>query len=155
MTALATNNKIAVMSESAIEKVRLVQDAILKLPKSCLVDFPVNHIIHGGSYCRSLMIPAGVMLVGAHIKIATTLIVSGCVTVYANDQAYEIDGYQVLVASAGRKQVFVAHTDTNMTMTFATDAKTVEDAENEFTSEPDLLASRRHEDLNTTIITGE
>lgn len=152
MTALATNNRIAVMSDSAIEKVRLVQDAMLKLPQ---VDLPVHHILHGGMYSRSLVIPAGVAIAGAFIQVATTLVVSGNVTVYANDQAYEIDGYQVLVASAGRKQVFVAHTDTNMTMTFATDAKTVEDAENEFTSESYLLASRRHENLNTTIITGE
>jgi len=152
MTALATNNRIAVMSESAIEKVRLVQNAMLELPQ---VDLPVHHILHGGLYLRSLVIPAGVAIAGAFIQVPTTLVVSGNVTVYANDQAYEIDGYQVLVASAGRKQVFVAHTDTNMTMTFATDAKTVEDAENEFTSEPELLASRRHENLNTTIITGE
>jgi hypothetical protein len=152
MTALATNNKISVMSESAIEKVRLVQNAMLKFPQ---IDLPVHHILHGGMYSRSLVIPAGVAIAGAFIQVPTTLVVSGNVTVYANDQAYEIDGYQVLVASAGRKQVFVAHTDTNMTMTFATDAKTVEDAENEFTSEPDLLASRRHENLNTTIITGE
>ena len=152
MTALATNNRIAVMSESAIEKVRFVQNAMLELPQ---IDLPVHHILHGGLYSRSLVIPAGVAIAGAFIQVPTTLVVSGNVTVYANDQAYEIDGYQVLVASAGRKQVFVAHTDTNMTMTFATDATTVEDAENEFTSEPDLLASRRHEDLNTTIITGE
>ena len=152
MTALATKNRIAVMSDSAIEKVRLVQDAMLKLPQ---VDLPVHHILHGGMYSRSLVIPAGVAIAGAFIQVPTTLVVSGNVTVYANDQAYEIDGYQVLVASAGRKQLFVAHTDTNMTMTFATDAKTVEDAENEFTSESYLLASRRHENLNTTIITGE
>jgi hypothetical protein len=152
MTALATNNKISVMSEFAIEKVRLVQNAMLKFPQ---VDLPVHHILHGGMYSRSLVIPAGVAIAGAFIQVPTTLVVSGNVTVYANDQAYEINGYQVLVASAGRKQLFVAHADTNMTMTFATDAKTVEDAENEFTSEPDLLASRRHKDLNTTIITGE
>jgi len=152
MTALATNNRIAVMSESAIEKVQLVQNAMLKLPQ---VDLPVHHILHGGMYSRSLVIPAGVAIAGAFIQVPTTLVVSGNVTVYANDQAYKIDGYQVLVASAGRKQLFVAHTDTNMTMTFATDAKTVEGAENEFTSESYLLASRRHENLNTTIITGE
>ena len=152
MTVLATNNRIAVMSESAIEKVRLVQNAMLKFPQ---IDLPVHHILHGGMYSRSLVIPAGVAIAGAFIQVPTTLVVNGNVTVYANDQAYEIDGYQVLVASAGRKQVFVAHADTNMTMTFATGATTVEDAENEFTSEPDLLASRRHKDLNTTIITGE
>jgi len=152
MTALATNNKISVMSEFAIEKVRLVQNAMLKFPQ---VNLPVHHILHGGMYSRSLVIPAGVAIAGAFIQVPTILVVSGNVTVYANDQAYEINGYQVLVASAGRKQLFVAHADTNMTMTFATYAKTVEDAENEFTSEPDLLASRRHENLNTTIITGE
>lgn len=152
MTALATNNRIAVMSESAIEKVRLVQNAMLELPQ---VDLPVHHILHGGLYSRSLVIPAGVAIAGAFIQVPTTLVVSGNVTVYANDKAYEINGYQVLVASAGRKQLFVAHTDTNMTMTFATDAKTIEDAENQFTSEPELLASRSYEHLNTTIITGE
>lgn len=140
------------MSESAIEKVRLVQNAMLELPQ---VDLPVHHILHGGLYSRSLVIPAGVAIAGAFIQVPTTLVVSGNVTVYANDKAYEINGYQVLVASAGRKQLFVAHTDTNMTMTFATDAKTIEDAENQFTSEPELLASRSYEHLNTTIITGE
>jgi len=153
MTSLATNSsRIAVMSEAAIEKVRVVQNEMLKMPQ---VDLPVHHTLHGGMYSRSLVIPAGVALAGAFILVPTMLIVSGNVTVYANDQAYEIDGYQVLVASAGRKQLFVAHSDTNMTMLFATTATNVEDAEDEFTSESHLLASRRYEDLNTTIITGE
>lgn len=153
MTALsASSSRIAVMSESAIEKVRVVQNAMLELPQ---VDLPVHHTLHGGMYSRSLVIPAGVAIAGAFILVPTMLIVSGNVTVYANDQSYEIDGYRVLVASAGRKQVFVAHSDTNMTMLFSTDATTVEAAENKFTSESGLLASRRHEDLNTTIITGE
>jgi len=153
MTALATNSsRIAVMSEAAIEKVRVVQNEMLKMPQ---VDLPVHHTLHGGMYSRSLVIPAGVAIAGAFILVPTMLIVSGNVTVYANDQAYEIDGYQVLVASAGRKQLFVAHSDTSMTMLFATTATTVEAAEDEFTSESSLLASRRYEDLNTTIITGE
>lgn len=153
MTSLATNSsRIAVMSESAIEKVRVVQNEMLKMPQ---VNLPVHHTLHGGMYSRSLVIPAGVALAGAFILVPTMLIVSGNVTVYANDQAYEIDGYQVLVASAGRKQLFVAHSDTSMTMLFATTATTVEAAEDEFTSESSLLASRRYEDLNTTIITGE
>jgi hypothetical protein len=153
MTSLATNSsRIAVMSEAAIEKVRVVQNEMLKMPQ---VDLPVHHTLHGGMYSRSLVIPAGVAIAGAFILVPTMLIVSGNVTVYANDQEYEIDGYQVLVASAGRKQLFVAHSDTNMTMLFATTATNVEDAEDEFTSESHLLASRRYEDLNTTIITGE
>ena len=153
MTALATNSsRIAVMSGAAIEKVRVVQNEMLKMPQ---VDLPVHHTLHGGMYSRSLVIPSGVALAGAFILVPTMLVVSGNVTVYANDQAYEINGYHVLVASAGRKQLFVAHSDTNMTMLFATTATTVEAAEDEFTSESSLLASRRYEDLNTTIITGE
>ena len=153
MTALATNSsRIAVMSESAIEKIRAVQNEMLKMPQ---FDLPIHHTLHGGMYSRSVVIPAGVAIAGAFILVPTMLVVSGNVTVYANDQEYEIDGYQVLVASAGRKQLFVAHSDTNMTMLFATTATTVEAAEDEFTSESSLLASRRYEDLNTTIITGE
>jgi hypothetical protein len=140
------------MSALAIEKVRAVQSAIMKCPP---VDMPVHHTLHGGVYSRSLRIPAGVMIVGALIRVPTTLIISGRVTVWANDQTMEVDGYTVLAGSVGRKQVFVAHEDTDMTMCFATQAKTVDEAEREFTEEWELLASRSHPHLNTELITGE
>jgi hypothetical protein len=153
MTALATNlSKIAVMTETAIETVRVVQNAMLKLPQ---VDLPIHHTLHGGMYSRFVVIPAGVAVAGALILVPTILVVNGNATIYANDQAYEVNGYQVLVASAGRKQLVVSHSDTSITMLFATNASTIEEAEDEFTSESHLLASRRHEDLNTKIITGE
>lgn len=140
------------MSALAIEKVRAVQSAMLRLDQ---VAMPVHHVLHGGVYSRSLRIPAGVMIAGALIKVPTTLIISGRVTVWANDQTMEVDGYTVLAGSAGRKQVFLAHDDTDMTMCFATQATNVDDAEREFTDEWELLASRSHPHLNTELITGE
>lgn len=140
------------MSEPALAKVRSVQAAIMQCPP---VNMPVNHTLHGGVYSRTLRIPAGVMIVGAQIKVPTTLIVSGSVTVWANDQTMEVTGYRVLVGSSGRKQVFVAHEDTDMTMMFATKATTVDEAEREFTDEWELLMSRSHPEINTELVTGE
>ena len=40
-------------------------------------------------------------------------------------------------------------------MMFATSAKTVEDAENEFTDEAHLLLSRQQPEHDTVVITGE
>jgi hypothetical protein len=140
------------MSAHAIEKVRAVQSAMMTLDQ---VTMPVHHTLHGGVYSRSLRIPAGVMITGALIRVPTTLVISGKVTVWANDQTMEIDGYTVLAGSAGRKQVFVAHEDTDMTMVFSTSAKTVDEAEREFTEEWSMLASRSHPHLNTELVTGE
>ena len=44
-------------------------------------------------------------------------------------RATDLCGYHVIPASAGRKQVFVAHADTDLTMLFPSHAATVEDAE--------------------------
>ena len=140
------------MSEPALAKVRAVQAAIMKCPP---VNMPVHHTLHGGVYSRTIRIPAGVMIVGAQIRVPTTLIVSGRVTVWANDQTMEVDGYRVLLGSAGRKQVFVAVDDTDLTMLFPTGATTVDEAEREFTDEWELLMSRSHPELNTEIVTGE
>lgn len=145
-------NIIRPMDERALARVRSIESAMMALDQ---VQMPVHHTIHGGVYTRSVRIPVGVMLAGALIKVPTTIIVSGDVTVWANDQTMRVRGYRVLVGSAGRKQVFVAHGDTDMTMMFATSATSVDEAEREFTDEWELLMSRRHPDINTELVTGE
>jgi translation elongation factor P/translation initiation factor 5A len=94
-------------------------------------------------YARTIMVPAGVMITGALIKIATTLIVSGDCAVFMDNETTELKGYNVLSAEGGRKQAFLAHTDLYMSMLFATNATTVDQAEREFTNEIGLLLSRR------------
>lgn len=118
------------------------------------VDITTHHLIHAGQYHRTIMIPAGVMITGAMIKRATTITISGHVSVYlGQNRSEEIAGYRVLPASAGRKQAFLAIQDTHITMSFPTSAKTVEDAEREFTDETDKLMS--HSRDNHVVITGE
>ena len=114
-----------------------------------------SHLFHAGMYARSIDLPAGVVLTGALIRIATLLIISGDVIMYVDGAARELHGYHVIAASAHRKQVFVALCDTQMTMLFPTRAKTVAQAEDEFTGEADLLLSRGMSGSNIITVTGE
>lgn len=139
------------MSDEAIAKVRAVEEWSRNFPQAAI---PTHHAIHGGMYSRTIRIPAGVMLTGVLIKIPTLLIFSGHATAYIGGETVVLCGYQVLPGSAGRKQVYIAHEDTDMTMVFPTQAKTVEEAEAEFTDEAHLLFSRNSTD-DTIVITGE
>jgi hypothetical protein len=143
---------IAPMSAAAIGKVRDLESLALRLPQQPI---ETSHLFHAGLYARSIMIPAGVVLTGALIKIATILIISGDVIMYVDGQARELHGYHVFAASAHRKQAFVALTDTSMTMLFPSQAKTVEAAEEEFTAEAGLLLSRGACGSNIITVTGE
>lgn len=137
---LTRNYSIPAMSDAAIARVGEFESYALKLPQ---IEIETFHTFHAGMYARTIMIPDGVVLTGALIKIATVLIVSGYVTAYMGNQKVELRGYHVLPASAHRKQAFIAHRDTYLTMLFPTNAKTIEEAENEFTNEADKLISRK------------
>jgi hypothetical protein len=87
--------------------------------------------------------PAGCLITGALIRIPTMLIFSGELVAYIGGDTIALNGYNVVPASANRKQAFYAVTNSYLTMLFATDAKTIEDAESEFTDEANLLMSRQ------------
>jgi hypothetical protein len=143
MRDLATTiaeRRIAAMRPEAIDLVRRLEGEASTLPQ---VRIETTHTFHAGLYARTVRIPAGSMITGTLIKIPTLLIFQGDALVYLGDGHVRLKGYHVLEASAGRKQVFVAHADTWLTMVFATTATTVEDAETEFTDEAHLLLSRR------------
>lgn len=133
-------NQLPAMTSEEVTKVRALESHLAQLPQ---VEITTQHHFHAGLYARTICIPAGVMLTGALIRIPTLLIVSGHVTVFIGGEARELAGYHVLPGQAGRKQAFLAHADTYLTMTFATQAATVERAEEEFTAEADLLMSRK------------
>jgi hypothetical protein len=143
---------IAPMGDVAIENVRRLENLAREMPQ---VAISTDHTLHAGMYARTVFVPAGVMITGVMIKIATLLIVHGDVVVYVEGGPMQLRGYTVLPASAGRKQAFVAQTDAWLTMVFPTDAKTVEEAERQFTDEIDRLSSRRDAGSNSTTITGE
>ena len=139
------------MTDDAIAKVRRLEAVSLLHCEQ--VEFPTSHLLHGGMYARTLTMQAGSVLTGALLKVPTTLIVSGDCMVFIGTEVIELHGYNVLPGSAGRKQVFVALTDLAMTMQFPTKAKTVAEAEREFTDEYEMLMSN-HQEVTTTI-TGE
>ena len=146
------DTRIPAMTVEAVENVRKLEAVALDLPQ---VHMETQHLIHAGLYARTICVPAGVMLTGAFIRIPTTLIVSGECTVYLGDTSQLLIGHSVIPASGHRKQAFVAHRDTNLTMVFATGALTVEEAEEQFTNEAHLLFSRNADAINHIVITGE
>lgn len=153
MSALATlTPRIAPATKEHLEDVRGIEAALLAMPQ---VPIATHHVIHGGMYARTIVIPAGTALTGCFVQVPTILILSGRVSVLSNGETLEVDGYAVLPASATRKGAFIAHTDVQMTMIFATAARTVAEAEAEFTNEPERLMSRQPDAVNEIIITGE
>ena len=144
--------EIVAMSPDTIEQVRRLESLALALPQ---VPIETTHVLHAGLYARTIRVPAGVLITGALIKLATLLVIEGDVLVHAEGGPLRLTGHHVLPAAAGRKQAFLAQADTHITMIFATAAQSVAEAEREFTDEADILASRRSSESNHVIITGE
>ena len=130
------------MSADSVAIVREFEDAVLQLPQ---VKINTEHALHAGMYARTIMIPAGTVITGVQIKIPTILIVSGDALFYGDDGTTQFTGYHVTLGAVGRKQAIYALADTYLTMMFPTAAKTVAEAEEEFTDEPERLGSRRCE----------
>lgn len=130
------------------EQNNLLCDMVIYALEHCAdqeVDIPIEHFIHEGVYYRTCKVPKGVAIIGAFIKIPTTIIVSGDCYVTLGNTVGRLEGYNVIKAEAGRRQAFRAVEDTYITMCFKTDAKDVKDAEKEFTDEWMLLTTNREE----------
>jgi len=149
---IALKSRVPAMTHEAVAKVRQLEGVISDLPQTPV---STHHILHGGIYARTVMIPAGTVITGALVKVPTTLVVCGDCTVYIGEESVRVQGYNVFAASAGRKQAFIAHSDLFLTMSFATDAQTIEHAEEQFTDEAHLLVSRSADAENHILITGE
>lgn len=149
---VAAESRIPAMTAQAIDKVRELEAITRELPQ---VEIATDHVLHGGMYARTITIPAGVLLTGVFIRVPTLLVFDGNATVNAGDEPVTLVGYHVLAASAHRRQAFVAHADTRLTMVFATQATSVAEAEAEFTDEAHLLFSRKPGAVNRINITGE
>lgn len=129
------------MSPAQLDAVYRLEAETGKRPQ---VEIETRHTMHAGMYARTIMVPAGVLAVGALIKIATILVISGKGVVYIGGETVEVEGYRVIQGDAGRKQAWLSFEDTHITMIFPTDAMTVNEAEAEFTDEADHLLTRRN-----------
>ena len=135
-----------------MEIARTIESQVMELDQ---VEITTDHTIHGGIYIRTITMKKGTVLVGAEIMIPTSLIINGHLNIVIGGENIEFIGNHVISASAGRKQVITALEDSTLSMLFRTDAKTIEEAENEFTHEADRLMSRLPGAINNINITGE
>lgn len=134
------------MTAREISIAKEAEDIVKKMPQA---DITIYHTLHSGVYTRTLLLKKGTTLVGALIKIPTTLIVQGDMKLYIGKKVHHLTGYNVIPAMANRKQVMFAHDDTRVTMLFRTDATTIKEAEDEFTD--DELGKAKHESIITEV----
>lgn len=147
-------------SQETLDTLAIVHQALLKAEQIDIgnghqVLVHTDHILHGGLYSRTIRLGPGVVMMGSLIKRATILIVNGNASVLAGNGRRELEGYNVVPGSAGRKQLFVTRGPVEMTMIYPTQAQTVEEAENEIFAEADQLTSRKDSSGDTVTITGE
>jgi hypothetical protein len=137
-------------SESVKAELYALQREYAHLPQ---VEMPVHHVLHGGMYARTIEVPAGTLVVGVHVIVPTIVIIDGRGTLTAGGESVELDGYYVLAGEKNRKQMFYAMDRTRVTMIMPSTACSVEEAERQFTDEPESLISRRS-DAHIVINTG-
>ncbi len=152
MELVPVNNAPIVMTDTAIAKVREFEKRIKELPQ---VPIYTNHVLHGGMYARTIIIPAGTLLTGAHIIVPTVCITNGHLVIFTDDVPLELQGYHVIPATEKRKTALYAIAESFFTMLFPTTAKTLEEAETYFTDEVDELSARKQGSTNFALITGE
>lgn len=116
------------------DSVQALQSAMLELPQ---YEPPTEHVFHGGMYCRQVFAPAGCTIVGKkHKQDHFFMVVVGTVAILDGEQAQTVDAPALLNSKAGVKRAIHCVTDTVFMTVHATDAQTIEQAE-EVLVEPD------------------
>ena len=154
MSTLAAPLPIALTPPSPSMLARLDQasDFIRQFPQTEVV---TEHLLHGGMYARTIRRGPGVVAVGSLILRSTILIINGNFSILIDGKRTDLTGYNVLAGLSGRKSFSLTHGPVEMTMIFATQAATVEEAENEIFAEADQLCSRRNGSQDQIMITGQ
>jgi hypothetical protein len=124
-----------------LEKIALVEARIR--PTEGTLKVEMEHCFFAGMYARTCRLAANQVISSVFIKIPTIVVVHGDCIVLAGETWHEMNGYYVLPANPGRKQIYVTRGETQITMVFPSNAQTVEEAEAEFTDQAESLLSRR------------
>lgn len=137
MNALtAPSPALVAPDQGTLAVLRDLDAAMLAQPQAAIV---IDHLIHGGMYARTAHVPADKVVSGVVLSRATVLVLQGDVTVFTGTETVRLTGFHVLPGSAGRKQLFRTHSETHMTMVLPSGARSVDEAEHDFTDEPELL----------------
>lgn len=106
-----------------------LQEAVGELPE---VECPLQHIFAPGAYARTMLIPAGTVVVGKiHKHQHLNILSKGMVSVLTESGGTErLEGPLTMVSPAGTKRAVYAHTDavwTTIHLTDETDLAKIED----------------------------
>jgi hypothetical protein len=107
-----------------------------------------HHLFHAGMYHRTILVPKHTEVIGALIKRATTLIVSGDAVILA-EEPIRVQGYAVLAGLAGRQTGLATYEDTWFTMIVPTEYTTLAEVEAEIVGENQPLLSHRSPNVST------
>lgn len=133
-TAMALTGGLADMDLVASDLLRQKIDAMQQhMAQFEQFEPPTNHYFHAGMYCREVFRPEGVLIVGhVHKKEHFYLVASGTVAITDGEGVVqEVTGPYLFLSKPGTKRAVYAVTDA-ICMTFhVTDAKTLEQAEEE------------------------
>lgn len=122
------------------ERVRELEAHLMTLPQ---VDLQTDHLVHGGMYARTILIPAGTILTGALTNQDNVCVVHGDITVTTDEGTRHLVGFNVLPARKGAKRAGVAHADTWWTTIWTTELNDITAIEDSLTDEAELLQTRR------------
>lgn len=99
----------------------------------------ITQKLWAGCYVRTAFVPKNVVFVSNQVLVPTVVIISGDCVLSDTEKAVRIQGYEVLTGAQRRQAVFRTLEDTYISAFFATDAKTVEEAERVAVAAPSRL----------------
>lgn len=140
MNEIETISELPVSDSATEQNIERIKEALNHFEPA---EIKTEHFLHGGLYVRTCYHPKGSVLLGALIRVPTVLIVDGSVDIRSGEAVVEVRGHAVLRGVPGRRALVVTYEDSKATMVFRTDAKTVEEAEEEMTAEYEQLLTRR------------
>jgi hypothetical protein len=152
MSLMVTKQALPATPPDIIEKIRSVESMMRE--REHTLEAQTEHVLHAGMYSRTIRVSAMMVFTSVLIKIPTTLIVNGKCCVFAGEKWHKLEGYNVIPASAWRKQIYITLGPSEITMTFPTNAQTIRQAEEQFTDEADALLTNRRGTSDLVTITG-
>ena len=152
-TSLSINgHSIPAVPQHLLEKLNKLESAIRPYENTFQVE--MEHVLHAGMYARTSRIAPGMLAINILIKVPTVVIFHGHGWFLVGEKWQEYEGYNVVPAESGRKNICITLEETEITMIFPTNAKTIEEAENEMSDEAENLLTRRSEKAGKMVITG-
>lgn len=119
-------------SPQELLSIRGIEESVKEAPQ---LKIEIKEVLHAGVYTRIAIVPENVLLVGAFMKVPTTLVVVGRCAMTVNGGTSVADGIACFTSPPGRKTVFRTFVPTKLIMSFATKAETLEQARQEFTDD--------------------